>query len=373
MTRILLRSCATLAVATAITGGLMAVSAPAYASNASCGTVTTNDSTVAANLNTELTGSLSNAMTAYRVSCARAIIDAVNARGLPQRASVIAVTTAIVETTLQNTTTGDLDSVGLFQQRSGWGTVAERMDPATSTNLFLNVMVTVSNWQTKTIGTVCQAVQRSAYGDLYQLQAADGQRIVTALKPASTPTPTPQQPVSNPSGATLSLDGYLEVFAKGSDNTLQHWYAAAGGAWYSDNLGGSIASDPVTTVDAAGYLQVFARGTDGTLKHWYAPKGGSWSNDSLGGTISGPITTTADAAGYLQVFAKGTDNSLRHWYAAAGSAWNLNENLGSNITGSLSATIDDADYLQVFARGTDGGLHHWYAPQGGGWSNDTLS
>ncbi|WP_327287548.1 hypothetical protein [Streptomyces sp. NBC_01198] len=148
----------------------------------SCGTVLSSDQTVANRLNSVLTGTLDGYMTAYRVSCARAIVNAARARGLPERAAVIAVTTSIVETTLRNNpNTEDLDSVGLFQQRSSWGTFDQRMNPTWSTNAFLSSMLGVQDWQTRPIGDVCQAVQRSAYPDRYQLQAADGQRIADAL------------------------------------------------------------------------------------------------------------------------------------------------------------------------------------------------
>src|SRR3954469_5652714 len=44
-------------------------------------------------------------------------------RGLPGRATLIALMTALVESNLQNLDYGDADSVGLFQQRpdAGWG------------------------------------------------------------------------------------------------------------------------------------------------------------------------------------------------------------------------------------------------------------
>ncbi|MFE9564208.1 hypothetical protein ACFYM0_24220 [Streptomyces sp. NPDC006487] len=147
----------------------------------SCGTETASDQAVASQLNGQLTGTLRGSLTSYRVSCARAIVKAVEARGLPHRAAVLAVTTAIVETTLVNYPSGDLDSVGLFQQRDSWGSFEQRMDPTWATNAFLNQLLKVSNWQTRPIGEVCQEVQRSAFPDRYQVQAPDGQRIVDAL------------------------------------------------------------------------------------------------------------------------------------------------------------------------------------------------
>ncbi|MCX5405716.1 hypothetical protein OHA37_17705 [Streptomyces sp. NBC_00335] len=147
----------------------------------SCGPETASDQAVASQLSGQLTGTLRGALDSYRVSCARAIVKAVEARGLPHRAAVLAVTTSIVETTLVNYPSGDRDSVGLFQQRDPWGSFEQRMNPTWSTNAFLNALLKVNNWQTRPIGEVCQAVQISAFPDRYQVQASDGQRIVDAL------------------------------------------------------------------------------------------------------------------------------------------------------------------------------------------------
>lgn len=61
----------------------------------------------------------------------------------------------------------DHDSVGLFQQRPSWGTVAERMDPATSARLFYEALLAVPGWQQMPVTVAAQTVQRSAYPDAY--------------------------------------------------------------------------------------------------------------------------------------------------------------------------------------------------------------
>ncbi|GAB3932717.1 hypothetical protein GCM10027614_02410 [Micromonospora vulcania] len=124
-------------------------------------------------------------MDAYRVSCARKVIEAVRARGLHERAAVIAITTTIVETGIRNISEEvDHDSLGLFQQRASWGTVAERLNPSVATNKFLSKMLTKypnNTWRTAPIGEVCQAVQVSAYPSRYQPEAGDAQIIVDVL------------------------------------------------------------------------------------------------------------------------------------------------------------------------------------------------
>ncbi|MEU8659241.1 FG-GAP repeat domain-containing protein [Actinoplanes philippinensis] len=161
--------------------GILAISnAPCDADGA-----TGNDGDLAEALNGVLTDKLDGYMTAYRVSCAREIIEAVRERGLARRAAVIAVDTSIVETGLQNHDVEvDHDSLGLFQQRASWGSVANRLDPAWATNAFLNKMIDKfpgNGWQTAPVGEVAQTVQVSAYPDRYAVEAADAARIVDAV------------------------------------------------------------------------------------------------------------------------------------------------------------------------------------------------
>ncbi|GGR92124.1 hypothetical protein GCM10010169_40610 [Micromonospora fulviviridis] len=146
---------------------------------------TATDSAVASRLNPQLTSDMRNNLTAYRVSCAREVVEAVRARGLAQRAGVIAIATVLVESRLQNVSTEvDHTSLGLFQQQEWWGTRAQRLDPAYATNAFLSAMQREypnGSWATAPIGEVCQAVQVSAYPDRYQPMVPDAQLIVDAL------------------------------------------------------------------------------------------------------------------------------------------------------------------------------------------------
>ncbi|MEU7857617.1 tachylectin-related carbohydrate-binding protein [Nonomuraea sp. NPDC049141] len=151
------------------------------------GGTTSTDAALATQLNQTLDDKMRGYMSAYRVSCARMVIKAVHDRGLEPRAAVIAVTTTIVETSIQNISEEvDHDSLGLFQQRATWGSKSQRLDPTWATNAFLNKMLREypnNNWRTAPIGDVCQSVQGSAYPDRYQVQAGDAQLIVNAIWP----------------------------------------------------------------------------------------------------------------------------------------------------------------------------------------------
>lgn len=55
------------------------------------------------------------------------------------------------------------DSIGIFQQRASWGAVAQRLDPAASTELFMTRLLADTGWQSKPPWVAAQDVQRSAY------------------------------------------------------------------------------------------------------------------------------------------------------------------------------------------------------------------
>jgi len=108
-------------------------------------------------------------MTPEQAGNAAIIVGESIRRGLPARAASIALVTAWQESSLRNLNYGDRDSLGLFQQRpsQGWGTPEQIMDPWYAAGKFYDEMVKVKNWQTRELGDVAQAVQRSAYPDLY--------------------------------------------------------------------------------------------------------------------------------------------------------------------------------------------------------------
>jgi hypothetical protein len=153
--------------------------------NSSAPNGTSADIALAAQVGPHLTGTLKGAnLTGARVACARAIVAEVAREGLDQRAATIAVTTAIVESTLLDDTSGDGSSVGLFQQLSSWGSTAQREDPGWATGAFLGAMRSDypgNSWEDGDIGAICQGVQRSGFPDKYDPEAGDAAQIAGAL------------------------------------------------------------------------------------------------------------------------------------------------------------------------------------------------
>lgn len=129
---------------------------------------------------------------------AKKIVQAGREMGVPRRGLVIAVATAMQESTLLNYASGvlpesqnyphqavgwDHDSVGLFQQRpsSGWGTVRELMDPEYATKAFLSALEQIPGWQDLPLAMAAQAVQISAFPDAYAQHEWRAAQVVKAI------------------------------------------------------------------------------------------------------------------------------------------------------------------------------------------------
>ncbi|MCW2510134.1 MAG: uncharacterized protein JWP68_3282 [Modestobacter sp.] len=109
-------------------------------------------------------------LTTEQTANAATIAAVARSRGLPARATVIALATAQQESRLRNLDYGDRDSLGLFQQRpsQGWGTPAQVQDPVYAAGKFFDHLVEVPGWETGRLTEVSQTVQRSGFPEAYQ-------------------------------------------------------------------------------------------------------------------------------------------------------------------------------------------------------------
>jgi hypothetical protein len=113
-----------------------------------------------------------------------ATIAAVGIRdGMDERAVAVAITTAMQESELVNVDYGHDDSLGLFQQRPsmGWGTEEEVQDPVYASYKFYEKLRRTDGWQDMTLAEASQAVQVSAYPDLYRQWETDATVIAAVL------------------------------------------------------------------------------------------------------------------------------------------------------------------------------------------------
>lgn len=165
-------------------------------------------------------------LSATQQANANAIVAEVKREGLPLQAAQIAIITAMTESGLLSQANSnvpeslnlphdkvgnDHTSVGLFQQQNSWGTVAQRLDPASATRLFLARLP--SGWQNQDPAVVAQTVEVSAYPDAYNKNVAPGMAVATALwntggvSTAAAPPMTTDVPLAPPSGSWQTISG----------------------------------------------------------------------------------------------------------------------------------------------------------------------
>ena len=108
-------------------------------------------------------------LSAAQAANARVIYDVSASDGLPARAAVIAIATAMQESRLQNISYGTADSLGLFQQRPsmGWGSPAQIMQPVYAAQKFYSALTAVPGWQSLPLTVAAQDVQQSGYPGAY--------------------------------------------------------------------------------------------------------------------------------------------------------------------------------------------------------------
>ncbi|MFJ9248002.1 heavy metal transporter [Streptomyces sp. NPDC101776] len=104
-------------------------------------------------------------------------------RGMPERAVTIALATALQESQLVNIQHGDLDSLGLFQQRpsQGWGTKKEILDPTYAAGVFYEHLAKVDDYQKLPLTVAAQRVQRSGYPEAYAKHEPEATLLSAAL------------------------------------------------------------------------------------------------------------------------------------------------------------------------------------------------
>jgi cell wall-associated NlpC family hydrolase len=123
-------------------------------------------------------------LTAAQAGNARTIYKASVQLRLPPRAAVIAIATALQESSLTNLTTpSGGGSLGLFQQRpsQGWGTPAQLTSPAYASRAFYQHLIKIPHWQDLPLTVAAQDVQHSATPRAYARWQPLAQALVTTL------------------------------------------------------------------------------------------------------------------------------------------------------------------------------------------------
>jgi hypothetical protein len=89
--------------------------------------------------------------------------------GVPAFGIQVAEATALQESKLHDLSSGDRDSLGLFQQRpsEGWGTSSQILDTTYASTQFYEALLKVPDWQSLPLTEAAQDVQHSAYPTAY--------------------------------------------------------------------------------------------------------------------------------------------------------------------------------------------------------------
>ncbi|AXH66809.1 tape measure protein [Streptomyces phage StarPlatinum] len=113
-------------------------------------------------------------LSATQMQNAATIIGTGKGLGASQRDLIIAIMTAMQESTLRNLNYGDRDSLGLFQQRAAWGSAKARTTPSEATRMFFHGgaqgqrgLFDFPNRDKMSLGQAAQAVQVSAFPHAY--------------------------------------------------------------------------------------------------------------------------------------------------------------------------------------------------------------
>ncbi|WEK60601.1 MAG: hypothetical protein P0Y60_15035 [Candidatus Microbacterium colombiense] len=114
--------------------------------------------------------------------------------GLGREGQILGVMTAMGESSLRNIDYGDWEtsgftnpdgsrtsSIGLFQQQDWWGSVEQRMDPATSATLFFTRLARLPGWQQMEPSHAIHRVQINTDRDYYTRYESDAIAVVDAL------------------------------------------------------------------------------------------------------------------------------------------------------------------------------------------------
>ncbi len=140
---------------------------------------------------------------------AKAIIATGIQKRVPARGQVIALATALQESTLINLDHGDRDSLGLFQQRpsQGWGTREQIMDPVYSSTKFYDGLLKIRDWEQMPLTVAAQKVQRSGFPDAYAKHEPLATALQQAIAPALGAAPAGPLPGATGFGAGLAPGG----------------------------------------------------------------------------------------------------------------------------------------------------------------------
>jgi hypothetical protein len=161
----------------------------------------------------------------------------------------------------------------------------------------------------------------------------------------------------------------LDIFAKGAaDNGL--WHRAWSNGWFPwERIGTEVLSSGPSAVSwGNGRLDMVARNATG-IRHWWFENPGSWN---LAENFTGTFTSDPDIASWgpnrLDIFVKGSDNRL--WHKAWSNGWFEWEQIGAATLASGPGAVSwGSGRIDIVARASDNTVMHWWFDNSTGvWS-----
>jgi hypothetical protein len=199
---------------------------------------------------------------------------------MPRRAVTVAYATALQESKLTNLTSGDLDSVGVFQQRpsQGWGPRKQLEDPVYATTKFFDALGRIPDYRGIPVYRAAQAVQRSADGYAYNQYAPVAARLSKAFT-GGVPHAVWCWYPSGVGQARLSAAGADLAHAFGPQQTWQYDDPAVAVRAPAPAGGWAVAAWLVSHASAYGIRHISYQGYQWTTRHgtsgWTAVPAGS--------------------------------------------------------------------------------------------------
>lgn len=160
--------------------------------------------------------------------------------------------------------------------------------------------------------------------------------------------------------AMSRADGAVDVFVRGSDEQI--YQRTRRGSTWSDwtSLGGLATSAPAAVERrGTGYIELFARASDNTLMHRYHRPGVGWSPSwlDMGGRIAAAPAVVSRIDGWADLFVRWSDNRLflRFFDRARWSDWIVHDNQVNTLS-APSVTVPAEYRMEIFYRGLEKAL-----------------
>lgn len=245
-----------------------------------------------------------------QIAHAAAIVATGVERGVPEYGRVIALATSMQEASLlmyANETVeeslelphdrvgSDEDSLGLFQQRGeGWGSVAERMNPGRSAELFYDALLAVDGWERLSVTEAAQRVQISAFPQAYAQWEDDALQMLGTVTGVECPT---GDGVPDSTLAAAVLDRAM--------SQIDTPYVWGGGDAEGPTVGVEPASGPLQGYDCSGLMVYAFAGIGVTVPH---------QTQAIWAQFAPPITDPAQlTAGDMLLFSdSGSPTGIHH-------------------------------------------------------------